>query len=56
MNRVPLPRTSRLAAPLLTVLCEDGFDCLEVVDLAGELLRIAGELAVERRHRGGSEP
>jgi hypothetical protein len=48
MSRAPLPWTSRLAAALLTVLCNDGLDLIEVADVAGELLRIASERATAR--------
>jgi hypothetical protein len=49
MTRAPLPWTSRHAAALLTVLCDDGLDLVEVVDVAEELRRIASERATERR-------
>jgi hypothetical protein len=49
-NRAPLPSKTELAEALVRVFVEDGLDLLEVVELAGEFFRIAGELLIERRH------
>jgi hypothetical protein len=41
---------TRFAETLVAVLEEDGLDLVGVVDVAQELLRIAGERALEYRH------
>ena len=50
VTRIPLPETTREAERLLEGYLVAGWELLRVGDFAGELLRLAGERAIERRH------
>jgi hypothetical protein len=54
-TKAPVPWRLELASVLAAVLLEDGLDLIDVADLAGEMLRIVGERAIERRYLGVTE-